>query len=283
MQVHAWSFDVHGWAQQEPDFFCLLIMEILRQEGLLVRRCPPAHNPASGGTYPALHHDWIPPSLLTAAPAFFWASYGHPPCHFMQNWKIPEVILERFLRRVCDEYIHNPYHNAAHAADVTQAMAIMINMGLSDRLTRLEKLSLVLAAAVHDLGHPGVNNQFLVETRNHWALVYNDISVNENMHVSRAFILAEEEGLFATLKPAEYNEASSSCPLFVFVHALVRHYLLVCQSCSVEPTPHCARWQREVPFPAVDALCRSDVRWCLSCSPPTCASTFRYSQSGGLR
>ena len=37
LQVHDWSFDIHAWAQHEPDFFCMLIMELLRRESLLVR------------------------------------------------------------------------------------------------------------------------------------------------------------------------------------------------------------------------------------------------------
>jgi hypothetical protein len=225
-------------------------------------------------------------SLLTAAHALFCASSVYPPCDRMQNWKIPEVVLERFLRRVCDEYLHNPYHNAAHAADVTQAMAIMINMGLSDRLTHLEKLSLVLAAAVHDLGHPGVNNQFLVQTRNHWALVYNDISVNENMHVSRAFILAEEEGLFATFTPAEYMEARSPCLLFSVVCSVVHSSVTAffCAKVAVFGLSYSLHpGNRNVFFTGADPPCRSDARWCRWCSQRTCASTFRYWQSGGPR
>ena len=114
--------------------------------------------------------------------------------------------MKRFLRRVHSGYRENPYHNAAHAADVTQGMAIMMHLGLSERLSRLERLGLLLAAAVHDLGHPGVSNQFLVATRDHWALVYNDISINENMHISQAFLIAHEERLFEGLTTEEHTQ-----------------------------------------------------------------------------
>lgn len=89
-------------------------------------------------------------------------------------------------------------------------MAIMLHMDLRGRLSRLERLAVLLAASVHDLAHPGVSNSFLVESRSHWALVYNDISVNENMHASRAMVLAEEVGLFRLFSRAEYRQV---CPL----------------------------------------------------------------------
>lgn len=120
--------------------------------------------------------------------------------------------MTRYLRLVAAGYRANPYHNAAHAADVTQGMAVLLQMSLSERLTRLERLALLLAGAVHDLGHPGVSNQFLVASRDSWALVYNDISVNENMHVSQAFALAEEAHLFDGFSSAEYTEVCSPLP-----------------------------------------------------------------------
>ena len=48
-------------------------------------------------------------------------------------------------------------------------------------------MAALIAAAVHDVDHPGVSNQFLVAIRHDLAIMYNDISVLENHHVATAF------------------------------------------------------------------------------------------------
>ena len=50
----------------------------------------------------------------------------------------------------------NPYHNSIHAADVTQSLGcLLINDEFSSQLSDMELLSMIIAAAVHDVGHPG--------------------------------------------------------------------------------------------------------------------------------
>lgn len=80
-----------------------------------------------------------------------------------------------------------------HAADVTQsAMCMIAYDGLSEGLTDLELLCIIISCCIHDVGHYGVNNDFLVKTQHEWALIYNDTSVNENMHVRVAFEVLQE-------------------------------------------------------------------------------------------
>jgi len=43
-------------------------------------------------------------------------------------------------------------------------------------------LALMIAAAPHDIGHPGLNNVFLINSNNPLAVTYNDQSVLENHH-----------------------------------------------------------------------------------------------------
>lgn len=63
---------------------------------------------------------------------------------------------ERFLAAIEAAYLPNPYHNAVHAADVVQSLCcILLDDGLAQQLTALQLLATVLAAACHDVAHPG--------------------------------------------------------------------------------------------------------------------------------
>lgn len=132
---------------------------------------------------------------------------------------LPEEALRSFLQDVERGYrAGQPYHNSTHAADVVQAVSCMLDARrapsssaaggsgrggtaggaaggtLGAELSDLEALALIVAAAVHDLGHPGVNNDFLVRTRAEAALQYNDQSINEHMHLAAAFRLLLRQG-----------------------------------------------------------------------------------------
>ena len=166
----------------------------------------------------------------------------------VQGWKVPEAVMRRYLRRVAAEYCDNAYHNAVHAADVTQAVAVMLRHGPGTALAPLERLSLVLAAAVHDLGHGGVTNEFLVATRHPWAVTYNDVSVNENRHVSRAIALAEEVGVAAAMSAADWQQVRHRAFVcFVHTHRCCVPWRLLRRSASPPPClpptgSCCATW-----------------------------------------
>eukprot|EP00536_Pseudo-nitzschia_multiseries_P003694 jgi/Psemu1/302109/fgenesh1_kg.58_\ len=54
---------------------------------------------------------------------------------------------------------------------------------------KLETFSMLIAAVIHDVGHPGLGNPFLINSKSDLALIYNDVSVLENMHLSTMFRL----------------------------------------------------------------------------------------------
>ncbi len=85
---------------------------------------------------------------------------------------------------------NNPYHTDLHAADITHTSFIYFKVGLINEIIKLDKSSLCalfLSCICHDFKHPGLNNNYLVETSDLIALNFNDISVLENMHISEAF------------------------------------------------------------------------------------------------
>ena len=63
----------------------------------------------------------------------------------------------------------------------------------------------LLAAATHDLDHPGVNQAFLIATSNHLAALYKNSSVLENHHWRSAIGIMKESGVFDHLDPATWS------------------------------------------------------------------------------
>ncbi|XP_077789092.1 high affinity 3',5'-cyclic-AMP phosphodiesterase 7A isoform X1 [Podarcis muralis] len=117
----------------------------------------------------------------------------------VEHFQLDTMKLRRFLVMVQEDYhSHNPYHNAVHAADVTQAMHCFLKEPkLSQSLTPWDTLLGLIAAATHDLDHPGVNQPFLIKTNHYLATLYKNTSVLENHHWRSAVGLLRESGLFA--------------------------------------------------------------------------------------
>ncbi|XP_072045778.1 uncharacterized protein [Amphiura filiformis] len=92
---------------------------------------------------------------------------------------------------------NNPYHNALHAADVTQAMHCYLQeKQIQSILTPSEVMGAILASATHDLDHPGVNQVYLIATKNHLAKLYRKTSVLENHHWRAAVSVFKETKIF---------------------------------------------------------------------------------------
>ncbi|XP_013421124.1 cAMP-specific 3',5'-cyclic phosphodiesterase 4C isoform X4 [Lingula anatina] len=121
----------------------------------------------------------------------------------LKNFQIPPQTLLTYLMHLEDHYRRDvPYHNNVHAADVTQSTHVLLSApALENVFTDLEILAAIFACAIHDVDHPGVTNQFLINTSSELALMYNDESVLENHHLAVAFKLLTEENcdIFANL------------------------------------------------------------------------------------
>ena len=93
------------------------------------------------------------------------------------------------------------YHNFRHVVDVLQALFhFLVRIGtlssypptnkdssnkkspIADLLKPFDALTLLISAIGHDVGHPGVNNAFLVALNAPLAQLYNDRSVLESFH-----------------------------------------------------------------------------------------------------
>ena len=68
-------------------------------------------------------------------------------------------------------------------------------------------MAYTLAAAAHDVAHPGYNNVFLIEKRDELANKYHDESVLESHHIAITFgILSKDKfNIFNELDSKEYK------------------------------------------------------------------------------
>ncbi|KAG9777916.1 HD-domain/PDEase-like protein, partial [Aureobasidium melanogenum] len=122
----------------------------------------------------------------------------------VEQWRMSPAELLRFMqgcRVAYNSFVL--YHNFRHAVDVLQSVFhFLVRIGtlppypagaepspfadkkspIASLLGPFEALTLLIAAIGHDVGHPGVNNMFLVKLNAPLAQLYNDQSVLEAFH-----------------------------------------------------------------------------------------------------
>ncbi|KAL8939333.1 MAG: hypothetical protein Q9211_002787 [Gyalolechia sp. 1 TL-2023] len=123
----------------------------------------------------------------------------------LERWRLPAADLKCFLlasRAAYNSFVH--YHNFRHVIDVMQAVFyFLLRIGtlppyvqevepspepprpksaIGSLLQPFDALTLLVSAIGHDVGHPGVNNAFLVALNAPLAQLYNDRSVLESFH-----------------------------------------------------------------------------------------------------
>ncbi|RKP07104.1 hypothetical protein THASP1DRAFT_6424, partial [Thamnocephalis sphaerospora] len=138
---------------------------------------------------------------------------------------VSQDLMHHFILAIRSSYhATNPYHDFYHAADVLQATYYTCCcMGLlPDRTTDYQQFestaeslgdaqssryalrrilrpkdvfALMIASLGHDVGHPGVNNYYMINARTPLAELYNDQSVLENYHATSLFLLMRKHGL----------------------------------------------------------------------------------------
>uniref|UniRef100_A0A673MZ45 Phosphodiesterase n=1 Tax=Sinocyclocheilus rhinocerous TaxID=307959 RepID=A0A673MZ45_9TELE len=113
----------------------------------------------------------------------------------LKSFKIPVDTFITYMMALEENYHADvAYHNSIHAADVVQSTNVLLSTpALEAVFTDLEILAAMFASAIHDVDHPGVSNQFLINTNSELALMYNDSSVLENHHLAVGFKLLQEE------------------------------------------------------------------------------------------
>ncbi|XP_035786852.1 high affinity cAMP-specific and IBMX-insensitive 3',5'-cyclic phosphodiesterase 8-like isoform X7 [Anopheles albimanus] len=124
----------------------------------------------------------------------------------------------------------NTYHNSTHAADVMQATAVYLQQ-LSNRelkiMDRMDEATALIAAATHDIDHPGRSSAFLCNSDDMLAVLYNDICVLESHHAATTFrlTLADDKiNIFKHLDRDSYKLARSIIVDMILATEMTRHF-----------------------------------------------------------
>ena len=125
-----------------------------------------------------------------------------------------ELKLDKFLMVLSKTYQNKKalYHTALHGTDVCYSTLLILtflknNENKIENISELDKVSLIIAALGHDVGHPGLTNKFLINSRDELSTIYNDRSVLENFHCAKIFQLLEnnEINIFSNFSNEDFT------------------------------------------------------------------------------
>ncbi|KRT84067.1 hypothetical protein AMK59_249 [Oryctes borbonicus] len=155
--------------------------------------------------------------------------------HIMLHFDVPgtlnieERVLYNFLVLIESKYhSDNSYHNSTHAADVMQAVAGYLERErLKSIMDPLDEAVSLIAAACHDVDHPGRSSAFLSNCDNPLAILYNDITVLENHHAALTFKLAlgdDRVNIFKNLDRDTYKMARQNIVDMILATEMTKHF-----------------------------------------------------------
>merc|ERR1719238_2293162 len=109
--------------------------------------------------------------------------------------------------------------------------------GLLEFMDEVGLMAAYLAAVIHDVGHLGVSNNFLIQTEHDLAILYNDAGPMENMHAATAFQLLKhrpEINFLENLTPGSFRELRRLVMGMVLATDMSRHFQVVTQFQTAE-------------------------------------------------
>lgn len=135
-----------------------------------------------------------------------------------------------FIVMESNYHASNSYHNSSHAADVMQATGVFLQK-IANRtvkiLDQMDEATALIAAATHDIDHPGKSSAFLCNSDDKLALLYNDTSVLESHHAAMTFQLTlrdEKINIFKNLDRDTYKLARSMIIDMILATEMTRHF-----------------------------------------------------------
>mmetsp|Transcript_26682 Transcript_26682/g.48256 ORF Transcript_26682/g.48256 Transcript_26682/m.48256 type:complete len:432 (+) Transcript_26682:2-1297(+) len=155
---------------------------------------------------------------------------NHESCAEFVRMSVPPTLMLQFVVACEAEYPRNPFHCFSHAVDVVVTSALfMTRIEASNFLQGTAQFAVLVAGFGHDLGHPALNNAFLIETANELALTYNDRSPLENFHCCKLFqILSEaDNNILRSLKKEAYKDVRKQIIEAILHTDVIKHNEMV--------------------------------------------------------
>eukprot|EP01029_Cantina_marsupialis_P018794 TRINITY_DN4335_c0_g1_i1.p1 TRINITY_DN4335_c0_g1~~TRINITY_DN4335_c0_g1_i1.p1 ORF type:complete len:462 (+),score=92.11 TRINITY_DN4335_c0_g1_i1:93-1478(+) len=104
-----------------------------------------------------------------------------------------EKAIAVFISKVRAQYTSTLYHNFRHCVDVVRFIFFVVKVGnVNKHFTQQEVVALLLAGLCHDIGHKGLNNNFLINNNDEMVKKFGKGSVLEKMHVRKTFEILDE-------------------------------------------------------------------------------------------
>ena len=162
------------------------------------------------------------------------AAYGTPSVNPSVEIGVPRKVLARGAAGTGGEL--GPgcgfvgYHNVVHACDVLQSTHAFLYLGgLTSCLDDRDALALLLAAIVHDVGHPGVDNEFLRRTESEIAHRYHGDAPLERHHacVTYALMRWPRTRFHKNLTLSDANELEMKVRRLVLGTDMTQHFTVI--------------------------------------------------------
>ena len=152
-------------------------------------------------------------------------------------------VLSQYMQCVQAGYNDVPYHSVSHVLEVVRAAtALWSARGLRDRVRDerprdcdLLALAFVVAAAVHDLGHQGLSNEYMVRSGHDFAVDHNDVSPNESHHLATAFKLMRRHHFLCDMPRAGFRTFRETVIQLVMATDMAHHHAVLALLAGAEP------------------------------------------------
>ena len=127
------------------------------------------------------------------------------------------------------------YHTSLHGVDVCYSTLLILMLLRNDEnniipdISELDIVSLIISTLAHDVGHPGLNNNYFINSKNELSIIYNDVSVLENFHCAKTFQMLENDeiNIFSKFSKEEFTSLRKKMISEILATDMAFHFKIV--------------------------------------------------------